>query len=101
MHTRLLTEHLAAGFIALSLGDFFKALALAGVLPLAGILRRRAIGLTFTGIDAAAMYFRLLGMSAGGNGYTAGKQGCGSGGEHEGFAGFRIHRLSPGFSGSG
>src|SRR3984957_2294180 len=59
-HDRLFVQ-LRLGGVAILLGHFLKALALARILALAGVLLTLARGLTFTRIDAIAMHLRFIG----------------------------------------
>lgn len=77
MSDRLLLD-LATLVFAILLGHGFHALALAGVLTLAGIRGGLAFALAFAAVDAGAMHFAFV---LGGLGRSHGEHGGGSGGE--------------------
>jgi hypothetical protein len=69
---------LGLGRVAILLCHLFKALAFAGVLALARIIRPFARRLTLARIDAITMYLRLVG-GCGGDGCDAEKESGGRG----------------------
>jgi hypothetical protein len=93
MQKKRLLACLRLGRIAILLSQFFKALTLAGVLALAGVIRAFARGLTLTRIGAIAMHLRFIGSSGADRDDAKEKRGgCGNRGSGDGLG--RLHKNS-------